>query len=528
MDWKRLVVVCVFGIGLLAGLGLTAGLALTIGAQGTETPVGLSLFFQDSAMSPVTLAGTAPRYLQEIDLVATVPSQGDLGIQPLLDHGELASLDWSGVKMVEEDWRPAGDGTFIRQRFYRHARWMERPSHFQVVPTDDSGRPVGPPLLADAGQDDRLNSSDDGFVRRFSARQNAFGCPAQGDCTGAKFVVQGLVQLRGALNAERRARTIPPQATRLSMSWSEQPTVRRMVTVHHAAPADFPYGYGFQPALAAIDPPANHQYYVPGETVRFRVTFRDGAGRRLHPEGSLPTYGQFLRGEVPSGLRYYNGFALFPTTYYALKHREGLMAVSLLGPLDRLKTAKTTVALNEFAGPQAAFATPGVDGYTSLFANIPPNPIVFGGDPADDDTPVSDVVPITIPREALPGTYIAALKARREWGGEALKRAVTLEIQVGNATPTPFVAKTGPCNTCHAGPSALPNLLHGLGDRRACFACHSSLAFEPDAAIDIRVHRVHDRSERFASLAKITNCSLCHLTPPSGPARGLLQPPAGK
>src|SRR3954453_4934320 len=137
MDWKRLIVVCVFGTGLLAGLGLTAGLGLAAGTHDPDNPVGLSLLFQDSAMPAVTLAGTAPRYLQEIDLMATVPSPGDLGVQPLLDHGELASLDWTGVKMVEEDWRPAGDGTFIRQRFYRHARWMERPSHFEVVPTDD-------------------------------------------------------------------------------------------------------------------------------------------------------------------------------------------------------------------------------------------------------------------------------------------------------------------------------------------------------------------------------------------------------
>jgi predicted CXXCH cytochrome family protein len=183
------------------------------------------------------------------------------------------------------------------------------------------------------------------------------------------------------------------------------------------------------------------------------------------------------------------------------------------------------VALAEFAGPQAAFATPAADGFTSLFADIPPNPIVFGGDPADDDTPVSDVVSFTLPRNALPGTYVAALKARREWGGEALKRAVTREIQVGTASPAPFVARTGPCNTCHAGASRLPNLLHGLDDRRTCFACHSSLAFEPDAAIDIRVHAVHARSERFAALGKITNCALCHLTPPAGPARGLLPSP---
>lgn len=518
MRLKGLVIHGILMTGLFTGLGfLSRGLAASV----PDEPVGLSLLFQNGAMAPLTLVGDAPRYLQEIDLVATVPTQGDQGIQPLIDDGELASLDWTGVEMVEEDWRPAGDGTFIRQRFYRKARWMEQPGVFLVTPTDDEGRAVGAPLRAHAGREDRFSAADDAFVRRFVARQSAFGCPAEGDCTGAAFVAEGLVQLRAALDAGQRARAIPAEATRLSLRWSEQPAVERAVAITHAAPEDLPYGYGFQPSLETIDPPANGSHYVPGETVNFRVTLRDGAGRRLHPAGTLPTYGQFLRGEVPSGLRYYNGFALFPTLFYALKHREGLMAVALLGPLDELKTPLTTVALAEFGGGQAAFATPAVDGFTSLFANIPPNPIVFGGNPADDDTPVSDVVAITIPADALPGTYVATLKARREWGGEALNRAVTREIQVGTAAPTPFVAKTGGCNTCHTGAASLPSLLHGLADRRACYSCHSALAFEPDAAIDIRVHTVHDRSERFASLASITNCGLCHLTPPTGPARGI-------
>jgi predicted CXXCH cytochrome family protein len=508
-------VVCALIIGALAHRAQLAGSA---GGQ----PVGLSLFFRDGAAQPITLAGDAPRYLQEIDIVATVPTQGDQGIEPLIQNSELSSLDWSGVEMVEEDWRAAGDGTFIRQRFYRNARWMEKPSLFLVTPTDDRGRPVGLPFIANAGKDDLLKSSDDGFVRRFVVRQVAFGCPSQSDCSGASFIVQGLVQLRDALNPQQGARRIPSRATRLELRWTEQPHASRTVQVSHASPSAFPYGYGFQPSIEALNPPANGSHYVRGEMVQFRVTFRDKAGNRLHPEGSLPTYGQFLRGEIPSGLRYYNGFALFPTLYYALKHREGLMAVALLGPTDRLKTARTTVGGEEFATSQSDFATTAVDGYTSIFANIPPTPIVFGGDPNDNDTPVSDIVPITIPEDALPGTYVATLKSRREWGGEALNRAVTIEIQVGTPTPTTFVAKTGRCDACHTGSSSLPNLLHGLNDRRTCFSCHSSLAFEPDAAIDIRAHVVHDRSDRFNSLANINNCAKCHLTPPDGPARGLL------
>jgi hypothetical protein len=59
-----------------------------------------------------------------------------------------------------------------------------------------------------------------------------------------------------------------------------------------------------------------------------------------------------------------------------------------------------------------------------------------------------------------------------------------------------------------------------MGDRRACFGCHSSLGIEPDNVLDIRVHTIHDRSERFG--ANVRNCSNCHLATPDGPARGLL------
>ncbi|MGH9767358.1 MAG: hypothetical protein ACREAB_07985 [Blastocatellia bacterium] len=83
--------------------------------------------------------------MQEIDIVASETTQIDQGIEPLIRDSEFSSLDWRGVKMVEEDWRPGLDGTFTRQRFYRGARWMERPSIFLAIPTDDRGAPVGPP-----------------------------------------------------------------------------------------------------------------------------------------------------------------------------------------------------------------------------------------------------------------------------------------------------------------------------------------------------------------------------------------------
>jgi hypothetical protein len=47
-----------------------------------------------------------------------------------------------------------------------------------------------------------------------------------------------------------------------------------------------------------------------------------------------------------------------------------------------------------------------------------------------------------------------------------------------------------------------------------------TLEVEPDTALDIRVHMIHDRSRRFAG--DVDNCLTCHLSMPSAPAHGVL------
>ncbi len=490
--------------------------------SGATEPVGLSLFFNDGAMAPLTLVGDAPRFLQEIDIVASVTTEVDEGIAPVTREGDLQRLDWTGIAQVEEDWRSAGDGTFTRQRFYRGARWMDQASVFEVTFLDDDSATLEGSLLAHAGRDDRLRESDDTFVRRFVARQIATGCPAIGDCSGARFTAQGLVQLRDALNGDRRAAAVPAAARRIVLTWSSDPEGHREAAVATVSPADAAFAYGFDVRLEQTGVPANGSYYVPGESVSFRVTFLDGAGNRLHPLGSLPTYGQFLRGEIASGLRYFDNFRISPTTYYALKHRESNMLVALSGPTDRLRTPETVIPLFDFFSPNTTVARVSTDGFTALGVGLPPFAVTFGGlfDPGVWDTPVSDVVTFTIPIDAQPGTYVAGTKARREYAGEALNRAATTSIQVGTATPTDHTLSTIACTTCHAGPSALGRVLHGLADRRACYGCHAALEIEPDAALDIRVHMVHDRSRRFPG--DVRDCTTCHLETPSRPGRGFL------
>jgi hypothetical protein len=257
---------------------------------------------------------------------------------------------------------------------------------------------------------------------------------------------------------------------------------------------------------------------MPGETINLRINVKDGAGRPLNTPGSLPTYGQFLRGEIPSGLQYYDGARLASTLYYAMKHREAMFGVGLIGPTNKIKRTSLTVGFETIFLPNVPTATIAADGYSGLFQAVPALAILFGAAPLD--TPVPDTISFTVPADALPGTYILAMKARRLWAGEASNKAFTMDIQVGQAAATPANLTTGPCSTCHTGNSSLSNVLHGISDRRPCQVCHAGLAFEPDSPVDIRVHTIHQRSKRFDS--NIQNCMQCHLTPTTGPARGLL------
>lgn len=519
----------------LSLLLLCAGLAAcgapgeqpALGSTGAELahpgtdPIGLGLFFRDGHALPLAVESAAARYIQELDIVASVTTPTDEGVARLATSGDLADLDWSGITFAEEDWRPAPDGSLMRQRFYRGARWMEQPSVFILFATNVQGDAVGTPIVAPAGSE-RQKHADAFFVRRFVARQITTGCTAVGDCSAAtSFTAQGLVQVREATRAQR-AQSIPPTATRLKLSWSAQPGRLRSVELSFDAETPAGVGSGLSPSLELLTSPANGSFYVPSESVRVRATLRDAEGRRLHEAGTLPTYGDFLDGGTESGLRYFDP-TLNTTLYYTLKKREGLMVLSLSGPTDRLKVPLATVGPAEFFAPQVPIATTAVDGYSALAATIPPLLVMFGGDPNLWNVPVSDEVTFTIPSDALPGTYVLALKARRDFAGEPLNRGVTTTIQVGTAQETLFLPQTS-CTTCHsdAAGSSLTDILHGLSDRRACYSCHAPLFSEPDNALDFRVHFVHSRSKRFPG--DVRDCSLCHKSPPSGPGRGLTIP----
>jgi hypothetical protein len=499
-----------------ATIAAAFGLLSALASAQQPKPVGLSLLFQNGAAKAITFYGNPARFVNEVDFVFTSAAQsGDRGIEPLKTLNETSKLDWNGVKMVDEDWRATG-ATFKRQRFYRNANWMNNASQFTLYPVNGAGKRIGTPLKADAGRDDRAGTGDL-FVRRFVARQIAEGCKGHGDCQGAQFVSQALVQLRIHKNPGAAAVVFPAETSGLELEWTQNPGAVYKVAVRHASEAGAPSGYGFQVGLE-VPKPANGKYFMAGEAIPFRLAFRDGEGHELFHDHKLPTYGEFVRDEIPTGLGYYSS-RIDSTVYYALKHREANILVALAGPTDKLRVAKSLLDGNRLMDAEAVTATVAADGFSSVFTGVPSFAISLGP-PARLDEPVRDSVTLTVPKDALPGTYIAAVKARRIFGGEALNRAAAVPIQVGTEKPSAYRPATVNCENCHRGDTAFANVLHGVTDRRACFGCHMGLSFEPDNALDVRVHSIHSRSRRFGANAQ--NCTVCHASQPAGAARGLL------
>jgi hypothetical protein len=495
--------------------------AVALASSGPPS-AGLSVQITDGSSATLTHIRGPKRFIDELDIVATAPSATDEGIDPVIDSGDLSGLDWSGVALEDEEWRPDGAGGFTRQRFYGGAAWMEEPSAFLVFQVGASGQYLPElPFIVYAGSDDLWSGLDGGFIRRFTARQVTTGCAAVDDCsTATGHVAQALVQLRQPQYPQLDARKINSKTKTLRVFWTADPLSHRDIPVDQVTADEAEYGYGFNVDLEVLNPPGNGEYYVPGEAVTFRLNYTDGEGNPLDDAGMLPTYADFLDGGTESGLRYLD-LVLNPTLYYALKHREGNVLVAMAGPTDTLQSTDYTVPLFDFFLPQTTAAYADQHGFSAVVTGVPHFGITFGGlfDPNAWLAPVPNVTTLVVPDDALPGTYVVATKARRDYAGEAINTGDVVRIQVGTTEETEWEPTTGGCNACHTGQTSLGNILHGMGDRESCLSgCHTSIEIEPDAALDYRVHFVHSRSDRYP--ADTDDCMVCHVEEPDGIPRG--------
>ncbi|WP_224248610.1 cytochrome c3 family protein [Hyalangium gracile] len=479
--------------------------------------MGISLLVEDGTATPLRLKAGQAFFINQIDLRATATSTHDEGVRGLDRTGDFSGLGWGGLRLAEESFELlAGPDGYKRRRFYRDAAWMDVPSYFMVEQVDARGHLVALPIILNAGSNDKRREDDDFFVRRFRAIQWTYGCVSESSCVGASnFLQEALVELRNARTpCKSKNFTLHPSTKALRLRWSLRPVAPYTIPVEQVAqPA---YAYGFDIDVNAITPPRADGTYAPGTSIQFRLTLKDGAGRRLHPQGSLPTYNEVISGSVESGIQYYQAFFDPTATYYRRKHRERMLMTQIIGPAQLIKPIRSIIDMEGFLGPNdvQTLGTFERDGVFSQFQTFPPGNDLFGGafDPAHLGwaAPVSDAWTYDIPANAVPGTYLVTVKGRRTFMGEDLPASKTIEIQVGTRQRTTAPLTTGPCNSCHSQGGELSAVLHGNDNRAACSGCHTPLGFELEGPIFVRVHFIHSRSDRFD--AELAQCSKCHLS----------------
>ncbi|MDB4936304.1 MAG: hypothetical protein JWP87_3276 [Labilithrix sp.] len=471
--------------------------------------VGLAVEIDNGTPVPLRVIGGQRFYLNQIDIRAAIASTKDEGVSGLSRQGDFSDLAWGGTRFVDQQFllTPNADGTLTRQRFFRDAAWMAERSAFTLQQRSSTGAPIGPALTYEAGLDTHREGSDDFFDRRLRAIQWTFDCPSTSSCAGARnFQEEALVELRIAMHPERTF-VLSPQTASLELSWSSGGAHSYRIPVTHVASPE--WGYGFSIDLTATTPPRADGTYAPGSDIGYRITLRDGAGKRLHPEGSLPTYNEVVFGTNEPGIQYYRAFFDPTTTYYRRKHRERMLMSQIIGPAQDIQAVRSIIDIEAFLGPDdvQTTGTRSRDGVYAQFRTIPTSHDLFGG---NWDAPVADTWSYHLPDDAKPGTYLVTVKGRRTYLGEDVPYSRTVEIQVGTRAHTEATLGTGPCNSCHSGPSALGKVLHANDNRAACASCHVPLGFELEGPVFVRTHFIHSRSKRVD--APVTKCSTCHLT----------------
>jgi hypothetical protein len=477
--------------------------------------VGLAIEVDNGVGVPLVVKRGQRFYLNQIDLRASTTATVDEGVDGLRTRGDFADLVWAGIRLEDQEsiLLSNPDGTFRRRRFYRNAFWMNLPSDFKLDQIDHHGRRVGDSVEVTAGREHSLRDSDGFFDRRLRAIQWTNDCRTLTDCTGAtSFEEEALVELRYAQHPDDTFR-IDPRATALRLHWSLRDEPYVIPLSQDASP---PFAYGFSIDAEAVTPPRPDGTYAPGSEITFRITLRDGAGKRLHPPGTLPSYNDVVFGENPAGIQYYRAFFDPTTTYWRRKHRERMLMAEFLGPAQNAQPIRTIIDLDKFLNEDdvQVTGTLAVDGVHSEFHTFPTAHDLFGGafDPAHAGwaVPVPDTWTHTVPADAPAGTYYLNIKGRRTYMGEDIPASRTLEVQVGSRQRTTPTLTTGNCGTCHAGPSSLRNILHANDNRGTCAGCHVPLGFELEGPIYVRTHFLHSRSNRFD--VSLDRCATCHLT----------------
>ncbi|NOU26888.1 MAG: cytochrome C [Polyangiaceae bacterium] len=487
------------------------------GPTTVDTPIGIALDIENGVGVPLKVRKGQRVYINQMDMRAAIDASSDNGVADLDTTGDFKDVDWRGTSFADQSFvgTPNADGTWVKRRFYRKARWMDQPSAFVIEQLDAAGNPSGLPLIPDTGLEYKRFPTDSFFVRRMRAIQWTYDCAAppsnaapNGNCAGAtKFGEEALIELRYAAGPQPSVK-LGPRTTQLRVRWTAKWNNPYTIPVQQVENPNFDYGFGLD--VTPVTAPAANGTYSAGQAITFRVTLKDGSGTRLHPVGVMPSYQDYLAG-LESGITYYRFFQEPYATYYRRKHKEHHLLVAVSGPVQDVKPIYNITDLNADLDPvtgQVNSAQPVRDGFYGAAQEVPPFATLFGGPPAWG-VPGVDTVTFNVPATAKPGTYRVVIKGRREFLGQEVPTSKVINIQIGTTQVGQPALNTGPCNSCHTGGSALSRVNHGLDDRSTCSTCHAPLSFELEGPIAVRLHFIHSRSNRFDK--PLDECKSCHL-----------------
>src|SRR5690606_35975409 len=117
------------------------------------------------------------------------------------------------------------------------------------------------------------------------------------------FEEEGLVELRYG-NDSSPSFQFHPRTTQLRVIWTANLHRTYTIPVEQVANPDWDYGFAID--LAVTTPPAADGTYAPGQLLTVEFTLRDGSGKPLHEPGVLPTFLDYLSGNTPSGIQYWD------------------------------------------------------------------------------------------------------------------------------------------------------------------------------------------------------------------------------
>jgi hypothetical protein len=290
----------------------------------------------------------------------------------------------------------------------------------------------------------------------------------------------------------------------LRLTWSQLPEEPFYFPVSFIAKADIPAtctddqgnakpcGFGLKPEVSMVEP-GNKKFYVPGETVKMFLDFRDEEGNRLHPPEILPS-GEEALSDKANGL-----LSLRANVFFGVPELDSVPMVQVAGPLQALKPHSEVVGARDYVlDPQYTF------GLISDGAAFQIFPTLYQFKPAARFS-------FKVPEDAKPGTYVVFLKGSRYFMGERLARNKPFFFQVGQEELTTYPGRVGNCQICHRGVLSLDNLRHGVpvDHIEGCKACHSSNSDNISRTQEL-IHRIHMRSRKYP--AGRNECNVCHLT----------------